>query len=133
MTKLIFAGMGLAVALVAAPALANTPVRTIDDSMIQPAAGYAALTSGQTDAAVLELEGQRAAASDPAAMINLGAAYARQGRFSEARSLYRAAMQHPTSFDIVLADGRVIATRKAARMALTNMEARVESSMALAR
>ena len=42
-------------------------------------------------------------------------------------------MQHPTSFDIVLADGRVIATRKAARLALASMEARVESNMASAR
>lgn len=133
MTKMIFAGMGLAVALVATPVLANPAARSIDDSMIQPTAGFAALTNGQTEAAVIELESQRAIASDPATMINLGAAYARQGRFSEARSLYRAAMQHPTSFDIVLADGRVIATRKAARLALASMEARVESNMASAR
>lgn len=88
----------------------------------QGALGYTALTSGDYQRAEQQLQGQDGvAADDPARLINLGQVYAKTGRYEEALKAYTAAMKSKKQFDLVLADGRVISSREAAKLALANL------------
>ncbi len=81
--------------------------------------GYAELSQGQPDDAIKAIEANRALDSeDPAALINLGNAYARMGETAKALSSYRAAIDSDTRYDLELSDGRWMDSRKAARLAL---------------
>lgn len=86
---------------------------------------YDALMSGDNQAAVEKLESGKL--KDPAVMINLGQAYARTGRAGDAAEMFAAAMNSNRSFDLVLADGQVINSRKAAEIALNNLNGRLAS------
>lgn len=104
----------------AAPALAAPDQSEIGYK--EGALGYAALTGGDYRAAedqLNRLDGVEK--DDPARLINLGQVYAKTGRFEEARRAYIAAMKSDRSFDVVLADGRVVSSREAARMALARL------------
>lgn len=117
--KNIAIAVGLTMA--ALPALAQA-----QDSEIGYAKGalaYDALMSGDNQAAVKKLESGKL--SDPAVMINLGQAYARTGRSGEAAKMFAAAMNSNRSFDLVLADGQVVNSRKAAEIALNNLHGRL--------
>ena len=57
----------------------------------------------------------RSVPSDPAQLINLGLAHAKIGQKERAKQYYEAAMASRESFDVELADGRVMDTREAAR------------------
>ena len=81
---------------------------------------YTELSSGNADAAVRKLED--AAQSDPAVLINLGAAYARQGATDKALASYRAAIASPDRYDLELADGRWMDSREVARAALGKLQ-----------
>ncbi len=110
-------------AMVAMPAMAQGP-----DSEIGYAKGalaYEALISGDNQAAVQKLENSQL--NDPAVMINLGQAYARTGRSADAAKMFAAAMNSNRSFDLVLSDGQIINSRKAAKIALKNLNERVAS------
>lgn len=86
---------------------------------------YEALTQGRTDDALAQLRDSKAVrAGDPAALINLGTAYARQGRIAEARATFTAAMNSRTQYDLELANGSWIHSREAARRALAGLEGR---------
>lgn len=86
------------------------------------ALGYAALTGGEYRKAETQLNRMDGVTrDDPARLINLGQVYAKTGRFEEARRAYMAAMKSDKSFDVVLADGRVLSSRDAARMALAQL------------
>ena len=61
--------------------------------------------------------GDSAQSQDPAALINLGNAYARVGMTQKALSHYRQAMESDTRYELELADGRWMDSRKAARKA----------------
>lgn len=89
------------------------------------ALAYDALMSGDNQGAVDKLESSKL--SDPAVMINLGQAYARTGRAGDAAKMFMAAMNSNRSFDLVLADGQVIDSRKAAEIALNNLNGRLAS------
>lgn len=83
---------------------------------------YQELAAGQSQAAVRKLEaGGAAQSNDPAALINLGSAYARAGMADKALAAYRAAVASPERYDLELADGTWVDSRVAARMALTRM------------
>jgi Flp pilus assembly protein TadD len=85
---------------------------------------YQALSEGRTAEAIAQLD--RSAAietSDPAALINLGTAYARQGRVGDARAAFAAALHSKEHYFLELADGRWVDSRKAAKMALMALEA----------
>lgn len=83
---------------------------------------YQELAAGQSQEAVRKLEaGGAAQSNDPAALINLGAAYARAGMADKALAAYRAAVASPERYDLELADGSWVDSRVAARMALRGM------------
>lgn len=86
------------------------------------ALGYAALTTGdyqRAEAQLKRLDGVEK--DDPARLINLGQVYAKTGRHEDARRAYIAAMKSDKAFDVVLADGRVMSSKEAARLALTGL------------
>ncbi|WP_422344619.1 hypothetical protein [Parasphingorhabdus sp.] len=118
--KIAFA-MGLTMA--ALPALAQAQEGEI--GYAKGALAYDALMSGDNQAAVEKLESGKL--KDPAVMINLGQAYARTGRTGDAAKMFTAAMNSNRSFDLVLADGQVINSRKAAAIALNDLNGRLAS------
>ncbi len=118
--KIAFA-MGLTMA--ASPALAQAQEGEI--GYAKGALAYDALMAGDNQAAVARLESSKL--KDPAVMINLGQAYARTGRTGDAAKMFTAAMNSNRSFDLVLADGQVINSRKAAAIALDDLNGRLAS------
>jgi tetratricopeptide (TPR) repeat protein len=108
-----------AIVLAAAAASQPVPAPILDAGMTDVA--YSELTTGNADAAVRKLE-EAAQTSDPAVLINLGAAYARQGATDKALASYRAAIASPDRYDLELADGRWMDSRAVARTALSNLQ-----------
>ena len=85
--------------------------------------GYEELAEGRTIDASARIEASLATnPQDPAALINLAAAYARLGRAGDARSALNAAAASSERFDLQLADGRWLDSRQAARMAMTMLK-----------
>lgn len=94
------------------------PIITVEGSVDRVDVGYEELSQNQPEAAIARIQGnKRLESDDPAALINLGAAEVRLGRLAEARSHYRAAMISPERYDLELADGRWMDSRRAARIA----------------
>lgn len=86
--------------------------------------GYEALVSNQNDLALQQLTKSRAVPNtDPAKLINLGRAYQRKGDLSLAEEAFTAALHCKDEMDLVLADGREMGSRKAARLALKQLKA----------
>jgi len=80
--------------------------------------GFEELQANNPEAAIAKIEaGDSAQSQDPAALINLGNAYARVGMTQKALSHYRQAMESDTRYELELADGRWMDSRKAARKA----------------
>ena len=101
-------------ALVAAPP--EPAVQTVD-------VAYAELARGDTQGAIERIRGNReVTATDPAALINLGAAHARLGKTRKAEKLYRAAIASPERYELELADGSWMDSRRVARLAIDNLE-----------
>jgi pentatricopeptide repeat protein len=96
----------------------------VDDEIAYPAKaiGYDALTAGDNERAVRDMLAGHVSRHDPAFLLNLGQAYARSGRVSEARELFRLASKKREVVDLVLADGRVISSKLAARQALATVQ-----------
>jgi len=102
----------IAAALTAQPAISQDRVDV----------GYDELASGQTAAAIARITANTEIASnDPAALINLGTAYARLGNKVKAADYYRAAIASPERYDLQLADGSWMDSRRIARIALANL------------
>jgi hypothetical protein len=78
---------------------------------------YEAMSQGRTDQAIAQLRGQ----TDPAALINLGTAYARKGMRGEALASFTAAMA-ADRYELQLADGSWIDSRRAARIAAARLD-----------
>ena len=94
---------------------ASVPARTQD-------VAYEELASGQSGAALHKLEDSDAVrAGDPAALINLGSAYAGSGQTAKAIAAYRAAAGSHDRYDLELADGTWMDSRLAARTALSRL------------
>lgn len=97
---------------------ASGAVITVEAGPDRVDVGYSELAAGQPQAAIARIKGNpRIDAEDPAAHINLGAAYARLGQLEQARNHYRAAMLSAARCDLELADGTWMDSRKAARVA----------------
>src|SRR5690606_12298099 len=104
-----------------APAVAET-VAGPDRDPEQIDVAFEALAEGRTADAMVQLQASHEQqASDPAVLINLGTAYARQGRIEEARQMFQAAMTSSERYELELADGSWVDSRVAARMALANL------------
>ncbi len=87
-------------------------------AMDQVDVAYEELSQGMNLEAVNELEGSALVmAEDPAALINLGTAYARLGHMEKARESYRTAMSSDERYVLELADGSWVDSRRAAKMA----------------
>ena len=79
---------------------------------------YEELVKGQPNAAIARIRANAELASDdPAALINLGTAYAMIGDRQKAAEYYRAAIASDERYDLQLADGRWMDSRRIARMA----------------
>jgi Tfp pilus assembly protein PilF len=79
---------------------------------------YEELAKGQANAAIEHiLANTRIESDDPAALINLGAAYAMLGEKQKAADCYRSAIASTERYDLQLADGRWMDSRRVARMA----------------
>jgi Flp pilus assembly protein TadD len=88
--------------------------------------GYEALMRGDNERAVSQiLASAQVSKHDPAKLLNLGHAYARIGQTEKAAGYFKAAMQAREGVDLVLADGRVLNSKVAAREALANLQTRV--------
>jgi hypothetical protein len=90
-------------------------VRPLDEVDV----AYEELAAGKNEEAVTKLLTNGTARSgDPAALINLGAAYARQGMTQQAVASFKAAVDSPERYDLELADGTWMDSRWAARKAM---------------
>ncbi len=122
----------LAAAATTAPSAASqAPSEPQEINYEQGQLGFAAMRSGDNQEAILQLE--RASAQlpdDPARLINLGNAYARVGRMEEARATLRRAVAAQQHFDLILADGRVVDSRRAAIYALDRLDGRSSMNVA---
>lgn len=79
---------------------------------------YKELAAGQNDAALDVIQAELTTRpGDPALLINLGSAYLRLGRLAEAQTAFDAAEASDTRYDLELADGRWVDSRRAARLA----------------
>jgi len=82
-----------------------------------------ALANGKYRQAVAELrQGNLDQINDPARLINLGTAYVHLGDFANASDAFRRAMYSDVRYDLELADGSVVDSRYAARLALVKLE-----------
>lgn len=112
-----FAGAGLAHAAPAVNGEISYPAGSI---------GYDALVAGDNERAITQImTNNRVSRRDPAKLINLGQAYARTGRTAEATVLFESAMASREQIDLVLANGRIIDSKEAARLALSRLQTKI--------
>lgn len=98
------------------------PHATYDDPEVLEVA-YEEIANGNFDAALEVLETAHAdSPHDPATLINLGSVHQQLGNMQEARLYYVAALESSTRYDMELADGRWIDSRRVATMALGTLE-----------
>lgn len=124
MAKMLGIATGLFV--ISAPVLAAEADGEIGYS--KGSLGYDALIAGDNQTALKQLEAaNNVKENDPARLINLGQAYARMGQTGDAAKMFMAAMNSNRSFDLLLADGTVINSRQAAKLALNSLNNRLAS------
>ena len=83
-------------------------------------AGYEPLVDGRTAEAMEQLQtSAEVNPDDPVVQINLGVAYARQGRDAEARAMFEAAMRNSERMSLETANGEWKDSRHLAKLALT--------------
>jgi predicted Zn-dependent protease len=112
-----------AVALVAAsPAVAANYAET-EPGKVDVA--YQAIAEGRPAEAISQLKANGELKSDdPAYLINLAAAYARQGERAKAEAALQAAIMSDKRYELELADGTWMDSRRIARKALANLNER---------
>lgn len=98
-------------AIILAAAMAASPAAEV---------AFDELATGDAAAAVTKLEA--GSVDDPAVLINLGTAYARQGSTDKALAAFRAAIASPERYDLELADGTWVDSRVLARTALARLQ-----------
>ncbi len=112
--------------LVLAAAMATSPGASSTGAETQSASTM--VVSEQTAQSQTEAAISRILASglvedrDPAALINLGSAYAKLGQKERALAMFRAAIASPERYDLQLTDGRWMDSRAAARLAAAALE-----------
>ena len=106
--------------LIAGLMFAQTPSAiTVEGQPQTDLVGYQALSAGRPELAIERISADPVtSASDPAALINLGTAYARTGDHAAALARYQAALTSRDRYDLELADGRWLDSRAAARLAM---------------
>jgi uncharacterized protein HemY len=122
--KMLLLG-ALVVGTISVPAQAK-PNAVDEISYPKGSIGYEALMRGDNERAVSQImANEQVSKHDPAKLLNLGRAYARMGMTGKASGYFKAAMQSRDSVDLVLADGRVMNSKDAAREAYANLQTRV--------
>ncbi|MGB3166015.1 MAG: tetratricopeptide repeat protein [Alteraurantiacibacter sp.] len=97
--------------------------RMVEQNRERREVAYEELMEGDAATALVELEHQlERNPGDPAILINLGATHTMLANYVEAEAYYRAAQQAEESYELELADGRWIDSRRAATMALGSVE-----------
>ena len=85
---------------------------------VQAEVGFDELSDGRNQAAIEAIAANdELERDDPSRLINLGVAYARQGREAEARAMFRAAETSAIRYDVETAEGRWVDSRYLARKA----------------
>ena len=106
----------MALSIFAALVLAQAPAAV-------PDVAYAELAAGRNEAANERIENNPALeADDPARLINLGIAHAREGRDQAARAMFRAAVRARESVRLETASGQWVDSRDLARTALAMLD-----------
>ena len=101
--------------MVAAVLMAQAPA--------QVEVGYEELAQGREAAAIATIESNEALEeNDPARLINLGIAYARQGREDAAQAMFEAAATSAKRYDMETAAGKWVDSRDLARRALAMLD-----------
>lgn len=109
----------LAGALLAQTSSATLPAASATDRID---VAYEDLAQGRSEAAISRIRANRELESDdPAALINLGTAHARMGHKGRAEACYMAAIATSNRYDLELADGRWMDSRRAARLAVERL------------
>lgn len=117
-----FAAIATALLLSASPASLSGDASQVSSAPEHVDVAYRELSAGQDEEALRRLEDcPEARAQDPAALINLAAAYAATGRSDKALIAYRAAIDSPDRYDLELADGTWMDSRAAARLAMNKL------------
>jgi tetratricopeptide (TPR) repeat protein len=116
--RIMFVALALTVA---APAMAEPQYEIGYD---RGTLAFEALMANDNKAALDQLARDRSVPNtDPAKLINIGRAYARLGDFERAEEAFVAAIYCKDEMDLVLADGREMNSRKAAKLALRELRA----------
>lgn len=84
--------------------------------------GFNQLVVGQNDAAIAAIEGRKATRDDPARLINLGIAYARNGDREKARALFEEAYLAREWVELETATGDWVDSRALARQAIAMLD-----------
>jgi Flp pilus assembly protein TadD len=86
-------------------------------------AAYEQLAAGENAGAIARIEAAlEETPGDPALLINLGTAYAREGRMDKARDAFRDAIAAEDRYRVQLPDGSWEDSRKVARLALDSLD-----------
>lgn len=111
-----------AVSAPAGSAISPPPLTVPAPAMPNGDVGYHEIMAGRPLAAIARIESSDLArAGDPLALINLGTAYKMLGRKDEAARLYRGAVASDDRYDVQLADGRWVDSRRAATLAIARL------------
>ena len=103
----------------------NVAVLGAPEGAEQHEVAYAALAAGEAREAIANLEALRAEnPGDPALLINLGSAYAQLGDVARAEACFREAADSETRYQLELADGSWVDSRRAAQTALRQLRER---------
>ena len=106
-----------------AAALLLTQSASVEPAADGSEAAYEQLAAGENRDAIARIEAAlKETPSDPALLINLGTAYAREGRTNEARDAFRRAIASDDPYRVQLADGSWEDSRKVARLALDSLD-----------
>lgn len=117
-TLLLFGAMALADA-------ENVAVLGAPEGAEQQDVAYDTLAAGDAREAVANLEALRVEnPGDPALLINLGSAYAQLGDVTRAEAAFREAADSETRYQLELADGSWVDSRRAAQTALRQLRDR---------
>ena len=118
-----------AIAFLAAAVMVGQPITSIPGPDIRITelrdVAFEELATGQTEAALDVIQAELTTRpGDPALLINLGSTYLRLGRIAEAQAAFTAAEASSTRYDLELADGRWVDSRRAARLAQADLATR---------
>ncbi len=87
------------------------------------ALGFEALMANDNEMALRQIQCAKSVPhNDPARLINLGRAHARLGNDGQARQAFEAAANCKEHFDIILSNGKVMNSRKAAMLSLQSLK-----------